>query len=216
MIDHLGRRSCLIGSALALSGVLLSQRVAAQSYPSCPAPAAGEYILLVRGESESERERALSVLPAANPVLVCSYVDDVVVRAGGFTNLEAANSWALYLTDVEDLDAFVAQPGSTGPATTAASAEPSVPPYQPQALGSGYAILIDYANQPEVAEALQQSIDRSVGLAIYRQRPYLLALATADAEAAAQLLQRLADEDYTAILVDSQQVVRLTSAVVLP
>ncbi|MEM9161473.1 MAG: hypothetical protein AAGC54_00180 [Cyanobacteria bacterium P01_F01_bin.4] len=248
----------------------------AQSYPVCPPPAAGEYLLLVRADNETERERALSVLPADNPVVVCSYVDELVVRAGGFTNLEAVNSWALYLNDIEGFETVVAQPDGETPVQTAdSSAEPaepaetgadtestentaaaptagaavtpsenvataptdnvaaapienveSAPPaagadssetvYNPQTLGSTYVVLVDYGNQPDIAGSVQQTLGHSVGLAVYRERPYLLALTTTDSAAAADLLQSLTSENYSAILVDGERVIRLVSTVTMP
>ncbi|MEM9904173.1 MAG: hypothetical protein AAF921_04025 [Cyanobacteria bacterium P01_D01_bin.44] len=255
----------------------------AQSYPVCPPPSAGEYLLLVRADNESERERALSVLPVDNPVVVCNYVDELVVRAGGFTNLEAVNSWALYLNDIEGFETVVAQPDGDVPAQAAdssAETEPVATPenvaaaptagaavtsteatpatgatpeaeampetevtpenvataptatvpaaaapsaaataetaYNPQTLGSTYVVLIDYADQPDIASSVQQTLGHSVGLAVYRERPYLLALTTTDSAAAADLLQTLTGENYSAILVDGEQVIRLVSAVTMP
>ncbi len=81
----------------------------AQNYPDCPPPATGEYLLLVRGDDQATRDRAISVLPVDKPTLVCSYLGDPVVRAGGFNSLEVANSWALYLNDIEELNTVVVE-----------------------------------------------------------------------------------------------------------
>lgn len=99
----------LNGVMIVLLGVGGTQRALAQSYPDCPPPASGEYLLLVQGEDEADRDRTISVLPADQPTLVCSYLDDTVVRAGGFTSLEVANSWALYLNDIEQLNTVVVE-----------------------------------------------------------------------------------------------------------
>ncbi|MEO0458079.1 MAG: hypothetical protein AAF152_16065 [Cyanobacteria bacterium P01_A01_bin.114] len=261
----------IAGLATLVSGPLLEAGWA-QSYPACPPPAAGEYLLLVRGDTEAERERALSVLPADNPVVVCNYVGEVVVRAGGFTNLEAVNSWSLYLNDIEGFETVVAQPADNASTQTASSpAEPEAPDpetpdpetpdpetpepvaqplpaenvasaptagatveqtaalptagaavpdseaaYDPKTLGSTYVVLVDYGEQPEIAESVQQTLGQSVGLAVYRQQPYLLALTTTDSTAAADLLQTLTSENYSAILVDGEGVIRLVSSVTLP
>ncbi|WP_152532094.1 hypothetical protein [Leptolyngbya sp. Heron Island J] len=104
-----------------LSGAMLlllldgSQGIA-QSYPDCPPPASGEYLLLVRGADETTRDRIMSVLPVDKTTLVCNYLEDTVVRAGGFNSLEVANSWALYLNDIEQFDTVVVE------ATTSAAA----------------------------------------------------------------------------------------------
>ncbi len=198
----------VVGTAL-LGGVAPA---IAQDFPPCPGPAAGEYLLLARGSTAAERDRIADVLPAANPVLVCRYSEEVVVRAGGFDNLEAANAWALYLRDIEGVETVVAEPAAvTEPA--ADEPPPTTVAYQPQLLAGGYAVLVDYNDQPEVAAAAAQAIGGPVGVAVYRQQPYLLAGHTADAAAAAALLQQLAAADIDAVLVESQQVVRLLEAV---
>ena len=64
-------------------------------------------------------------------VMVCDYLEDTVVRAGGFTNLENANAWAQYMTEVEGFQAFVARPAAnsepTTPTTTTPETNPSAP-----------------------------------------------------------------------------------------
>lgn len=192
----------------------------AADFPPCPPPSASEYLLLVRGESETDRDRVQDLLPASSTVMVCDYLDDVVVRAGGFTSLETANAWAQYMTEVEELQAFVARPptASEVEATEAASDNNTETPsaaYDPQPLAPGYAVLVDYFNRPEVALDIQQSLSQSVGLVVYRQRPYLLVSQTEDAVAAGRVLQTLSDQNFTAVVVDSRQVVVLTPRVAL-
>ena len=94
-----------------------------------------------------------------------------------------------------------------------AAANPAPVAYNPQPLGTGYAVLVNYADRPEVAAELSKAIAHSVGLAVYNQRPYLLAIQTADQAAAMALLKTLSDRGFTAEMVDSQQVVLLTPAV---
>lgn len=93
----------------------------AQSYPDCPPPASGEYLLLVQGADETMRDRIISVLPVDKTTLICNYLEDAVVRAGGFNSLEVANSWALYLNDIEQFDTVVVE------ATDVETVEPAVP-----------------------------------------------------------------------------------------
>ncbi|MEO0535771.1 MAG: hypothetical protein AAF215_18100 [Cyanobacteria bacterium P01_A01_bin.123] len=188
-------------------------------FPPCPPPSASEYLLLVRGETEADRDRVQDLLPASSTVMVCDYLDDVVVRAGGFTSLETANAWAQYMTEVEELQAFVARPptasevvATTQPAPETA-AEAAAVAYDPQPLAPGYAVLVDYFNRPEVALDVQQSLSQSVGLVVYRQRPYLLVSQTEDAVAAGSTLQTLSNQNFTAVVVDSRQVVVLTPRV---
>lgn len=205
-----------------LSVALMPLRASAQSrLPVCPPPVAQEYLLLVRGDTEAERNDIASALPADNTVLICQYLDEVLVRAGGFTSLETANAWATYMTTVEGYESFVSKPteqntqGSTSsiPVANAASGTTGgSSEYRPLRLGAGYAVLVDYGDRPEIASTVSQ-IARPVGLAVYQGRAYLLADYTSDSASAATTLQRLSDAQTTAILVDAQQVVRLTSEV---
>ncbi|MEM7064039.1 MAG: hypothetical protein AAF572_12855 [Cyanobacteria bacterium P01_B01_bin.77] len=187
----------------------------AQSYPDCPPPASGEYLLLVRSADESDRDRTLSILPVDKPTLVCNYLGDTVVRAGGFDSLEVANSWALYMNDIEQLETVVVE-------STASSPDPAMPDepatestaqmlYQPTLLGEGVAVLVDYQQDPAIGRDLAQQGD--VGLAVYLQQPYLLVLHTTDTSAAAARLQQLVDSGLTSFLVDGQQVIRLTDTI---
>lgn len=98
------------------------------------------------------------------------------------------------------------------PASPVAAA-PTTTTYSPQPLGAGYAVLVDYANRPEVAIELQQVLSRDVGLVAYGQRPYLLAIQTPDLAAANQVLQTLTRQNFTALLVDSQSAILLTPVV---
>ncbi|MEO0540458.1 MAG: hypothetical protein AAFZ80_06295 [Cyanobacteria bacterium P01_A01_bin.105] len=208
---HLFGRKLIWVAGAVVGLAVLGRPVAAQTFPPCPAPAAEEYLLLARGQTVAERDRIADALPAASPVLVCRYNEEVVVRAGGFDNLEAANAWALYLRDIEGVETVVAQPAADGDIPPSTGTET----YRPQQLAVGYAVLVDYANDPEVAATAAAILNQSVGLAVYRQQPYLLAAHTASPEEAAGVLQQLAAADLNVILVDSQQVVRLVAAIAL-
>lgn len=207
----------------ALAVFLSAAPALAQSrLPVCPPPANQEYLLLVRGDTEADRSRISAVLPADNSVLVCQYLDETLVRAGGFDSLETVNAWATYMTTVEGFESFVSRPSQAtrqtanlpsnnrGPVARAPVAGTSA--YQPQRLAPGYAVLVDYGSRPEIATTVEQVV-RPVGLAVYQQRAYLLADYTSDAATAATTLQRLSDAQLAAILVDAQQVVQLTSEV---
>lgn len=222
---------CVIGG-----GAIASQGVRAQDLPPCPPPATAEYLLLVQGETEAERNRIQDLLPASTDVSVCQYLDSPVVRAGGFTSLENANAWAQYLTEVEGAQAFVARPAAPGEVTPAvtpveppeavpdpvapASGSPIITPatvgYAPQLFGEGYVVLVSYSNQPAIAQQVQDTLNDTVGLAVYQQRPYLMAVQTTDAQVAAQTLQTLSSGRFTAFIVDSGEVVLLSPAIALP
>ncbi|WOD39511.1 hypothetical protein [Nodosilinea sp. E11] len=239
--------------AIAL-GLLLAPLVgfwqsAQAQFPPCPPPAANEYLLLVRSNTEAERNRVQNLLPSNSTVLVCEYLNDTVVRAGGFSNLENANAWAQYMTEVEGLQAFVARPATTaaqpappttsptpagnGTSTNGTSANgtpangtatngtrpattPALTAYAPQPLGSGFAVLVDYQFEPESAIAIQRQIGQAVGLAVHRQRSYLLIAHSPNVEGAASTLSVLSSLNIPGFIVDSQEVVMLTPAVALP
>ncbi|MDB9525245.1 hypothetical protein PN498_04540 [Oscillatoria sp. CS-180] len=236
------------GLATALiAGGGVAPRAIADEFPPCAPPGTGEYLLLVQGETVEARDRIQNLLPATTSVSVCRYLDDIVVRAGGFTSLENANAWAQYLTEVEGNQAFVARPAAPGevapsepiaaepvepvpetPVETVSS-EPETPPevtgtpapdavvaYAPKLLGEGYAVLVDYSNDPEIAKQLQQTLNQPIGLAVYEQQPFLLATQSTDAQEAAQVLQTLSNGRFGAFIVDSSKVVLLSSAVATP
>lgn len=226
-------------ASAAIAGLIVvatgGQQSGAAEFPPCPPPAANEYLLLVRGETAEDRTRIQDLLPSSSTVLVCNYLDDTVVRGGGFTDLETANAWAQYMTEVEQLQAFVARPAVTPVATTApqpaanpvpaaetttaanppAATSTSNPPpnFDPRSLGQGYTVLVDYLNQPEIAEAIQAQVGQSVGVAVYRQRPYLLIAHSPNIQGAATTLEVLAERNISSFIVNGQEVVMLAPAI---
>jgi hypothetical protein len=231
-----GRRiSWGLGFASMIMGGMLPPAMA--QFPPCPPPAANEYLLLVRGDSEAERTRVQDLLPSNSTVMVCDYLEDTVVRAGGFTNLENANAWAQYMTEVEGFQAFVARPAAnpqpTPTATTPPDANPSAPggttaatnpqagtvtpptAFAPQPLGDGFAVLVDYQYNPETAATIQDQVGQSVGLAVHKQRSYLLIAYSPDIDGAASTMNVLAGYGISGFIVDSREVVMLTPAIAL-
>lgn len=226
-----------VGVALASWRPLPAQAV----FPPCPPPQVNEYLLLVRGNTEAERNRVQDLLPSNSTVMVCDYLSDTVVRAGGFTNLENANAWAQYMTEVEGLQAFVARPaaatpgastppagtpstnGASPPATSPGTGTPPVNgtpnqsqlAYAPQPLNTGYAVLVDYNYQPEMARTIQRQVGQSVALAVFRQRPYLLIAYSPNLEGAASTMSVLGGFGIPGFIVDSREVVMLTPAVAI-
>ncbi|NEP59770.1 MAG: hypothetical protein F6K31_22645, partial [Symploca sp. SIO2G7] len=59
-----------------------------------------------------------------------------------------------------------------------------------------------------------QVIGREVGLVVYTQRPYLLALHTQSEREANSKLQQLSDRGFTSIVVDSRSVILIRPVVV--
>jgi hypothetical protein len=85
--------------------------------------------------------------------------------------------------------------------------------YTPQALGNGYAVLVDYLNQPEMALQVKQLLGRDVGLVSYANRPYLLAVYTSSQREANSILRKLSDRGFWSMVVDSRRVTLLRSVV---
>lgn len=198
--------------------------VIAQTNSQCQPPNSGEYLLLVVSKTPDVQDKLRKVLPTTANTTVCRYLDDVVTRVSGFNTVEIASSWAQYLTETVGLQAFVARPATLGNAPQSPAKIATSPPvsvstassslkYNPQPLGAGYAVLVSYFNKPELASQLQQALSKSVGLASYGQRPYLLAIHTTDQNAANSTLRRLSDRGFVVMVVDSRRVTLLKSIV---
>ena len=230
-------RSTLAALLLATSACLspfslMTRSASAQSDPPvCPPPASQEFLLLVRGQNEAERAEIASILPVESTVLICRYLGEVLVRSGGFINLETVNAWASYMSSEAGYESFVLRPTdqpaadnadalpetapAAGPETVeTAAATPANVNFDPVRLGAGYAVLVDYDSRPEIAATVSQLVP-SVGLAVYEQRPYLLATYSESEESALAVLQSLSDAQLAAVIVNAQDVVRLSESVVV-
>lgn len=178
---------------------------------TCQPPQPDEYLLLVISQTRESQEQIKQVLPRNVPTTVCQYLNDTVTRISGFRQLEDANGWANYINKVVGLSAFVVQSPSASAPLPPSNSNSSV--YNPQPLGNGYAVLIDYYNQPEIAAQVQQLLGSQVGLVSYGQRPYLLAIHTSNAREANSTLQELSDRGFWSMVVDSRKVIRLSPSV---
>ncbi|NJR40365.1 MAG: hypothetical protein HC781_17985 [Leptolyngbyaceae cyanobacterium CSU_1_4] len=215
-----------------------NQGAIAQTQAACQAPRPNEYLLLVRNPKTDTQTRLRQLLPANALLTPCTYLNESVVRVEGFASADVANAWAKYLSDQAGLQAIVSSPSSTSsvhllpnpPATSGTGAgsfprpnpTPTTPTptsattgasYNPQPLGSGYAVLVSYFNRPEIAADVRNVTNRNVGLVSFEQRPYLLAAQGTNASSASAVLSRLTQEGFTAVLVDSRGVVLLTADV---
>ncbi|MBD2541094.1 hypothetical protein [Coleofasciculus sp. FACHB-SPT36] len=180
---------------------------AQSSPPTCQPPPQGEYLVLVGSQTRESQEQIQRTLPNNTSTSTCKYLEDTMTRIGGFRSVEDANGWARYLNEIVGLSAFVLRPPE-------APANPNAPTYKPQALGAGYAVLVDYSSKPEVAAQVRQMLGRDVGLVSYAQRPYLLAVYTTNSNEANSALRRLSDRGFLVMLVDSRRVTLLRSSVV--
>ncbi len=182
--------------------------LAQQTITECQPPTENQYLVLVRTatpESQTQLKRTLSSTPLDH--VLCQYQQETVTRVGAFSSLGDAQKWADYFNETVKLSAVVA----TSPNHEAIKKD--YPPFQPQALGSGYAVLVDYFNKPEMAQQVRQLLGKDVGLAAYVSRPYLLAIHTTNEEQAKAILKKLSDRGFWAIAVDSRAVTMLTPKV---
>ncbi|MGF1491853.1 MAG: hypothetical protein ACFBSC_05235 [Microcoleaceae cyanobacterium] len=213
----------------------------AQAQSVCSAPESGEYLVLIVSSTSAEQEEARRTLPQDVESEVCQYLEDTVTRVGGFRDRLIAQDWANYVTGSIGLRAYVIRPDNsqvgnrsgvdqrppglntsvdastrpsptdstqTGSTTTRLSNRPGTP-----TLGAGYAILVDYLSQPELATQVEQVVGQKIGLVSYGQRPYLLAEYTRDLEQATETLQALSDRGFWSMLVESERVQVISSEI---
>lgn len=213
-------------------GVGMNDALAQPRESACEAPAAGEYLLLVITDTRQNQRLLRQSLPSKTKATVCNYLDNVVTRVSGFSSLEDAQDWVRYIEDITGLSAFVVEPTAAAefvadkPQTSARPPAPSpernrreerkpqptsesLPAFNPRLLGRGYAVLVDYGNQPEIATQLQQLLGKQIGLVSFGQRPYLLALYTSNERNASNTFRLLNDRGFLVMLVDGNRVTLL-------
>lgn len=193
------------------------------AYAPCIAPAMGEYGLLVLRWSLADQERIQRVLPPTTRWQLCNYVSRqqnlLVMQVGGFSQLAAAQELGQQVTEATGLPTVAIQATTVQPAESSSGAAASQPvtdravDYNPQPLGSGYAVLVDFGDRPELAAQLQSQLGRTIGLVSYSQRAYLLGLYTADARAATATAQDLERQGFNTQVAEGQQVFVLRAAV---
>ncbi|MEH2155747.1 hypothetical protein [Nostoc sp.] len=196
----------------------MSSAFAQQAIPLCQPPNAGEYLLLVVSPTANNQKQLRSALPPELKTITCKYLNETVTRVGGFNKIDDANRWARYVSNIVGLSAII----TTRPTATA-DVQPQAQPqlqspqqtvsYNPQALGEGYAVLVDYYNRPELVNSVQQLVGGNVGFVSYGQRPYLLAVYTTNQSEAYNTLQKLNNGGFVASIVDSRKVILLRSTV---
>ncbi|MCW6053075.1 hypothetical protein K4039_24130 [Lyngbya sp. CCAP 1446/10] len=208
-----------------LTLTILSSSVNAQS--SCEPPLSDEYLLLIVTKTPEQQERAKRSFPGNTDNTVCRYINDTVTRVGGFRDSQIASDWVKYIKDIVGLQAYVVRsPAASLPQNLpvynpqpAPGSEPIANPqtgnlaFNPQALGPGYAVLVDYFNQPELAAQVKQALGTPVGLASYGQRPFLFVAYTTDQNAATAAVKALSDRGFWPMLVDSRRVTVISPAV---
>lgn len=213
-------------SAIAVLGLtIFPDRVKAQT--SCEPPQSDEYLLLIVTKTSEQQEIAKRSFPGNTNNTVCRYINDTVTRVGGFRDSQIASDWVKYIQEVVGLPAYVVRsPAASLPQNLpvynpqpAPDSEPIANPatgnlaFNPQPLGPGYAVLVDYFNQPELAGQVKQVLGAQVGLASYGQRPFLFIAYTTDRNAATAAVQTLSDRGFWPMLVDSRRVTVISPAV---
>jgi hypothetical protein len=199
-------RAIALGVGLAIAGVGGDRAWARDELPDCEPPQPGEFLLLVRRANSAMEDQLYKALPQNVSAEPCRYVGESVMRLEGFPSLSIAKAWADYVRDRTGLQAFAIE----SPSARAAAA------FRPTALGNGYAVLVNYFDDPTVAQELREFLKRDVGLASYADQAFLLASNSGDGKAASELMQRLSDRGFSSMVVDSRQVTLLRQAIALP
>lgn len=203
---------------------------AAMAQSACQPPSSGEFLLLVVSPTPETQTRVRNLVARDANVTVCNYFGQIVTRVGGYRDGETASSWANYLNETVGIQAFVVRPSNgqtaqipetpTAPMRTStgrtSTGRTSAGTFNPQRLGDGFAVIVNYYNRPELAVSVRQALNRNIGLVSYGQRPFLLAAYTRDRRTAETILQRLSDRGFAATIVNSRQVTLLTPTVNLP
>ncbi|MGF2013277.1 MULTISPECIES: hypothetical protein [unclassified Nostoc] len=201
----------------------MSSVFAQKAIPACQPPTSGEYLLLVVSPTADNQKQLRSALPPELKTITCKYLNETVTRIGGFKKIDDANRWARYVSNIVGLSAIITTRPTTADVQPPQQASQQAqrlqqPPqqtinYNPQALGEGYAVLVDYYNRPELVNNVQQAVGGNVGFVSYGQRPYLLAVYTTNQSEAYNTLQKLNNGGFVASIVDSRKVILLRSTV---
>ncbi|WP_026731739.1 hypothetical protein [Fischerella sp. PCC 9605] len=187
-----------------------------QNLPVCQPPNPGEYLLLIISPSTNSQKQLRRALPPELKTTTCRYLNDTVTRIGGFKKIDDANRWARYVNSIVGLSAIITTRPTAVASTPTANNKTPTANYKPQRLGSGFAVLVDYFNRPELANQVKQVVGGDVGFVAYGQRPYLLATYTTNQKDAYKILQKLSEKGFFAVIVDSSKVMLLRSVVNLP
>lgn len=207
--------SWLSPAFLVLSGLTLftPQGHAQPTYPACQPPLPDEYLVLVPTATVADQEEIRRLLPGPIESTVCNYVNETVTRLGGFGRANQAQEWAQYVNSQAGIVAYVVGPAGVAATPSPLPVGPSPGAFNPQPLENGYAVLVDFFSNPQVAGELWQILRTDIGLVSYGQRPYLLAELTREQNRANQILQTLSDRGFFATVVDSRNVILLDDAV---
>lgn len=185
---------------------------------ACRPPQPGEYLLLIVSNTPEKRELANEVLPTDIERQVCQYLNDIVTRVGGFDDILIAEDWAAYFQETSGLSAYVVKSDALGSQPQPRPPQRPRPPsnqFDPKPLGAGYAVLVEYFDQPEIAAQAEEFTGKRVALVSYNQRSYLLLEHSTDPNDAVASFQRLNREGFWPMVVDSSRVTILRSSLMM-
>ncbi len=216
--------------------------VIAQSAPiaDCQPPAANEFLLFAVTRTPEAQVMLQSKAPKDATTTVCRYQNDVVTRVGGFGSEPSAAAWGQYLIRSTGIPTTIVRPSPVAAVIPEVPQTPTVKPvstgsgvgsgigsgsvgkrfspgsYKPQTLSSGYAVLVNYNNRPEVAVQLGQALNQAIGVAAYQERPYLYVMQTGEMSAANAVVKLLTDRGFLAMRVEAKSVVVLRTLPIGP
>ncbi len=222
-------KQLLMMTVLALSGVpaAIAQPVVIPSAGSgitgdCQPPSASEFLLFATARTLEAQSLLRSKAPTDATTIVCRYQGNTVMRVSGFASEPLASAWGQYLMQTTGIPTTIVRPE---PVTLVSSPAPVILTsgsgnggvgkrfapgvYKPQTLASGYAVLVNYNNRPDVAVQLGQALSQDMGVAVYGERPYLLVMQTGEMTAANAVVKLLSDRGFLALRVEAKSVVVL-------
>lgn len=188
-----------------------------ETLTECAPPAVDTYNIFVATPTPaiqtSVANQATLALGDRAAVKVCLYQGQVMSQVGTFRTLEAASNWQTFLKNTTQLDGVIVQ--TQGEPEPTAAPEDTPIPFTPKVLSPGFAVILDFRNDPQVARQIAQGRSQPPGLVVYGDRPYLLMGNEKTMEAAKSVIQQLGNQGYWMGVVPSETVVLLKEAVVL-
>ena len=216
--------------------------VAMGTIADCLPPAANEFLLFATARTLEAQAVLRSKAPTDATTTVCRYQGEMVMRVAGFASEPSAAAWGQYLIRTTGIPTTIVRPvpvtvnpaiapvntpvntpevapkttsvltsGNPGNGSVGKRFSPGV--YKPQALTSGYAVLVNYNNRPDVAVQLGQVLNQNIGVAVYGERSYLFVMQTGEMAAANAVVKLLNDRGFLALRVEAKSVVVLRSIV---
>ena len=208
----------------------------------CLPPATNEFLLFATARTLDAQAVLRSKAPTDATTTVCRYQGEMVVRVAGFASEPSAAAWGQYLIRTTGIPTTIVRPVpiAVNPAVTPVHTSVNIPEvapnvtpvstsgnsgnggvgkrfspgvYKPQSLTSGYAVLVNYNNRPDVAVQLGQVLNQNIGVAVYGERSYLFVMQTGEMAAANAVVKLLNDRGFMALRVEARSVVVLRSIV---